>query len=352
MKALIVDDDPITLMLLRDSLKYLGYEVTTARNGKEALERLEKEKCRLVISDWIMPEMDGIALCRAIRERPIGGYVYIVLLTSKGGTTNLVEGYAAGADDFMSKPFEPAELNSRLRTARRILSLESRDVTIFALARLAESRESDTGIHVERSRCLAQILSRDLAGQGKFLDEIDGEFIRLIYLTSPLHDIGKIGIPDNILLKTDKLSKEEFETIKSHTLRGALTLDEALRDFPEAKFLRMARDIVLNHHERYDGKGYPLGMAGEKIPLCARIYALADTYDALISRKVYREPQSFEYAREIIVAESGGQFDPEIVESFLRCEERFIEVCQTTTDPSKNTPAESELSEDGQEPEL
>ncbi|MBN1941681.1 MAG: response regulator [Phycisphaerae bacterium] len=334
MKALVVDDDPITLTLLRDSLKYLGYEVATARNGREALAYLDKEPCRLIISDWVMPEMDGIALCKAIRERPIGGYVYIVLLTSKGGTTNLVEGYAAGADDFMSKPFEPAELNSRLRTARRILSLEGRDVTIFALARLAESRESDTGVHVERSRCFAQTLARDLAAAGKFTDEIDGEFIRLLYLTSPLHDIGKIGIPDSVLLKTDHLSDEEFETIKTHTTRGAVTLEEALRDFPEAKFLRMARDIVLNHHERYDGKGYPKGLAGEAIPLCARIYALADAYDALISRHVYRDAVDFEGARQIIAAERGKQFDPQIVDSFLRCEERFIELCKTTKDPS------------------
>ena len=341
MKALIVDDDPITLMLLRDSLKYLGYEVTTARNGREALEHLDKEQCRLVISDWIMPEMDGIALCRAIRERPIGGYVYIVLLTSKGGTTNLVEGYAAGADDFMSKPFEPAELNSRLRTARRILSLESRDVTIFALARLAESRESDTGLHVERSRCLAQILARDLAGRGKFADEIDGEFIRLIYLTSPLHDIGKIGIPDSILLKTEPLTDEEFDIIKTHTTRGSLTLEEALRDFPEARFLRMARDIVLNHHERYDGKGYPNGLKGDEIPLCARIYALADSYDALISRRVYRDAMNFGHARETIVAESGGQFDPEIVAAFLRCEERFTEVCKSAKDPASRRQPET-----------
>ncbi|MBN1556174.1 MAG: response regulator [Phycisphaerae bacterium] len=335
MKALVVDDDPITLTLLRDSLKYLGYEVATARNGREALEHLDKEQCRLVISDWIMPEMDGIALCKAIRERPIGGYVYIVLLTSKGGTTNLVEGYAAGADDFMSKPFEPAELNSRLRTARRILSLESRDVTIFALARLAESRESNTGIHVERSRCFAQTLSRDLAAEGKFPDEINGEFIRLIYLTSPLHDIGKIGIPDNVLLKTEPLDKKDYETIKTHTTRGATTLDEALKDFPEARFLRMARDIVLNHHERYDGTGYPKGIRGDDIPLCARIYALADAYDAMISEHVYKGAIDFDRAREEIVAERGKQFDPDVVDSFLRCEERFIEIGNTAQDPTE-----------------
>ncbi len=340
MKALIVDDDPITLMLLRDSLKYLGYEVCTARNGKEALELLDREHCRLVISDWIMPEMDGIALCRAIRERPIGGYVYIVLLTSKGGTTNLVEGYAAGADDFMSKPFEPAELNSRLRTARRILSLESRDVTIFALARLAESRESDTGVHVERSRCLAQILARELAVEGQYADEIDGEFIRLIYLTSPLHDIGKIGIPDSVLLKRGPLTDAEFETIKTHTLRGAGTLEEALQDFPEAKFLRMARDIVLNHHERYDGKGYPNGLKGEEIPLSARIYSLADAYDALITERTYRDAMDFDHARETILAESGKQFDPQIVDAFLRCEDRFIEMCKSAQDPSRNRPGD------------
>lgn len=332
MKALVVDDDPVTLALLRDSLKYLGYEVHTATNGFDALKLLDREKCRLVISDWIMPEMDGIALCKAIREKPIGGYVYIVLLTSKSGTTNSVEGYAAGADDFISKPFEPAELNSRLRTARRILSLESRDATIFALARLAESRETKNSAHVERSRHLAHTLARQLVSSGNFVDEIDGEFIRLIYLTSSLHDIGKISIPDHILLKPDKLTEEEFKVIQTHTTLGAKTLEDALKDFPEARFLCMAYDIVLDHHERYDGNGYPNGLAGKEIPLCARIFALADAYEAMVSARVYRKPLQHDAVREIILAESGRQFDPDVVEAFLCCEDRFREICKPEND--------------------
>ena len=336
MKALVVDDDPITLTLLRDSLKYLGYDVYTASNGLEALKILDQEQCRLVILDWVMPEMDGIAVCKAIREKAIGGYVYIVLLTSKSGTTNIVEGYAAGADDFMSKPFEPAELNSRLRTARRILSLESRDAIIFALSRLAESRDPENFPHVERARRFAQTLTRELASSGAFPNEIDGEFIRLIYLTSPLHDIGEIGIPDHILLKPGRLTEEEYDVIKKHTIQGAKTLEEALKDFPEARFLRMAYEIVLNHHERYDGKGYPAGLAGEDIPLSARIYALADAYDAMVSKRVYKESMSFEVARKIVEKESAKQFDPKIVEAFLRCEDTLRKIYRGDPSPSSS----------------
>jgi len=326
MKTLVVDDDPVTLTLLRDSLTYLGYDVLTATNGREALEAIEANHCRLVICDWIMPVMDGIELCKAIRDNPAGGYIYIVLLTSNGGTTHLVEGYSAGADDFMSKPFEPAELNSRLRTARRILSLESRDVTIFALAKLAESREPNMESHLERTRAYAQSLARDLAAHGQFPDEIDGEFIRLIYLTSPLHDIGKMSIPDSILLKPGRLDDHEFDMMKRHTLQGAQTLDEALKEFPEASFLRMARDLALYHHEKFDGTGYPEGRSGEHIPLVARIFAVADVYDALVCQRVYKNAYRHDIAKKILLKEENAHFDPKVLQAFLRCEDRFRQI--------------------------
>ena len=180
----------------------------------------------------------------------------------------------------MSKPFDPDELRVRLHTAERILSIESRDVTIFSLAKLAESRDEETGAHVERMREYCRVIAEHLAQQEKFCDAIDGVFVQLIYASSPLHDVGKIGIPDRILLKPGPLTAAEVEIMKQHTVAGSMTLDFAIQTQPEARFLSMARDIARSHHERFDGGGYPDGLMGREIPLCARIVGLADVYDA------------------------------------------------------------------------
>src|SRR5450432_1113926 len=271
MRVLIVDDDEIARMVLEEALCKAGYEVEQACNGKEALEILAKGRCRVVVSDWEMPEMSGVELCRAIRGDCTGGYVYIILLTSRGKPEERVEGLRAGADEFVGKPFNSAELLARIGTAERVLSMETRDVAIFAMAKLAESRDPETGKHLERVRSYSRILAQHLAGLEKFQGEVTGEFVRLIYLTSPLHDIGKVGIPDTVLLKPGRLSDREFEIMKNHTSIGAQTLDAALREFPGVKFLEMGRDIAGSHHERFDGSGYPKGLAGDSIPLCARI---------------------------------------------------------------------------------
>lgn len=196
----------------------------------------------------------------------------------------------------------------------------SRDLTIFALARLAESRDPETGLHLERVREYVGVLSQALATCERFRDDIDEEFLALIRGISALHDIGKVSIPDYILLKPDRLSREEFEIMKTHSTRGAETLETALRRFPDARYLQMARDIAAHHHERYDGAGYPDGLAGDGIPLCARIFALTDVYDALASKRVYKEAFSHEVARNIILEHDATQFDPDVVAAFSRCE--------------------------------
>ena len=199
----------------------------------------------------------------------------------------------------------------------------TRDVAIFTMAHLAESRDPETGTHIERVQSYCKALAEQLAAAGRHESLIDPEFIQLIYTTSPLHDIGKVGIPDAILLKRGPLSKAEFEIMKSHASIGAATLDAAMARFPNTRFLKMARNIAATHHERFDGTGYPNGLEEQDIPLCGRIVALADVYDALTTRRAYKAAFTHADAKGIIVKESGKQFDPAIVEAFLAIEDKF-----------------------------
>ena len=323
MEILVAEDEVVAAELLAGVLEELGHRATVVGNGQEALDCLVKGTWNLLISDWEMPHMDGPQLCRAIRARDLGRYVYVILLTVHDGTRRIVEGLSAGADEFMPKPFVPEELSVRLRTAERILSLESRDMTIFAMAKLAESRDPETGSHLERVRSYCSALAKELASREEYSSFITPSFISMIYQTSPLHDIGKVGIPDYILLKPDRLEDEEFEVMKTHTSIGAETLDSVLKNHPGGEFLKMARDIAGCHHERYDGKGYPNGIAGARIPLPARIFSVADVYDALVSKRVYKAAFSHDVAVNIILKGSGTQFDPDIVEGFMRLQSEF-----------------------------
>ena len=326
MRVLIVDDDEIARDLLSEALTGAGYEVSAARDGREALEILRTGVFRLVISDWEMPEMNGLELCRRIRERHFSSYVYIILVTSRDGTDNVVEGLSAGADDFITKPFHPAELCVRVRSGVRLLSLESRNLTIFTLAKLAESRSPETGAHLERMREYCRVLAQRLSRNKKYSNTVDADYVHLIYLTSPLHDIGKVGIQDSVLLKGGPLTDKEFEIMKSHVRIGAETLAAAGRFQPDAEFLRMAHDIALTHHEWYDGSGYPQGLVGNEIPLCGRIVALADVYDALTAKRVYKNAFTHDVAKSVILEESGVHFDPDIVDAFLETEQEFIDI--------------------------
>jgi putative two-component system response regulator len=343
MHVLVVDDDPVALELLRDVLVDAGHEVRCASDGREALDQLAEIPCQLLITDWQMPHCSGVELCRAVRagacSAASGGYIYIVLLTSHNSLAERVEGLSAGADDFMSKPFEPEELLARLRAAERIASLETRDVAIFAMAKLAESRDHETGAHLERVMNYSRVLAQQLLANGKFTDQIDAEYVRLLYNTSPLHDIGKVGIPDCVLLKPGRLSDREFEIMKMHTTIGAETLDAAVRRFPGTAFLKMARNIALTHHERHDGTGYPAGLKGDEIPLCGRIVALADVYDALTSKRVYKAAFAHDVAKGIIVRDVGTHFAPEMVDAFLSAESAFLAVRERFTEDRQSAAA-------------
>jgi putative two-component system response regulator len=331
MRILIVDDSDIALALLQNALLESGHTVDLAHDGAEALKVLRQGWHRIVISDWDMPGMDGIDLCRAVRSSS-AHYVYFILLTSHNTANDIVAGMSAGADDFITKPFNPAELAVRIRAAERLLSLETRDMAIFAMAKLAEARDADTGLHLERVRSYAQLLAQQLSRVPAYHEQVDATFIRLIYDTSILHDIGKVGVPDHILLKPGRLTLEEFEIMKTHTTKGRDTLDAALERYPDALFLRFARDIAATHHERYDGTGYPEGLAGDAIPLCGRIVALADYYDALTQRRIYKEAFGHDEVRAQIVKESGKHFDPDVVQAFLDVETEFDRIRQEMAD--------------------
>jgi len=325
--VLVVDDESTTRIALKAVIESFGHRVLLAESGQEAFDLFKSNKCSVVVSDWEMPGMTGPDLCRSIRKLGLPGYTYFILLTSHSNTEHVIEGLEAGADDFMSKPFNPAELKVRIKTAERIESLDTMDITIFALAKMAEARDSDTGDHLERVREYVKVMATDINQNGIF-DEADQEFITLMYGASPLHDIGKISIPDAVLLKPGSLNDLEFEIMKSHTVAGANTLKAALDRYPNHRFLRMAHDIARWHHERYDGSGYPDGLEGENIPLAARIMAIADVYDALTSKRVYKDAFTHTVAADIIREGAGTHFDAKLVMVFERVEQQFMDIRQ------------------------
>lgn len=323
-KILVVDDDVLCSELLQEALHAMGVdEVETESNAADAYERICNENFRIVISDWQMPGMTGLELCHRIRSRQLGEYVYFILLTSLNRGQHLCQGLEAGADDFLSKPFDPCELQVRLNVANRVVALENRNLIVYSLAKLAESRDAETGAHLERMREYSRELAIQLADSETFTSEINSDFIRAIFLTSPLHDIGKVGIPDSILLKPGKLTGDEFEVMKQHTTIGSQTLEAVCSVCPSADYLRFACDIAASHHEKFDGSGYPKGLRGDAIPLCARIVAVADVYDALTTKRVYKDAFSHEVAKQIIIDGCGTHFDPRIVEAFLAKQAAF-----------------------------
>lgn len=323
---LVVDDDPIAAEALRYTLTTCGYDVTVAGDGIEALNYVRTGNYRIIISDVEMPKMNGIDFCREVRKRDACGYTYLILLTGRCDTDSVVVGLNAGADDYIAKPFHPSELQMRIRAGERLLALESRDLMIFALAKLADRRDHETGGHLERIREYSRLLCLELAKKPEYREEIDEVFIQLIYDTSPLHDIGKVGIPDRILLKPGRLTEEEFKIMAEHTQIGGETLQAVAEAYPKAAFLQMAYQITISHHERWDGSGYPNGLSGREIPLPGRIVAMADVYDALTSQRVYKSAYPHDVAVKMIQEGSGSHFEPGIVHAFLALQDEFLAV--------------------------
>ena len=323
LKILLADDEPIGRTRTEQALLRMGHQVILAGDGAEAWEIWKKNRVRMVVTDWMMPGMDGLTLCRNIREAEGSRYTYLVLVTVRDNPEDILEGRNAGADEFLAKPFTDDELYVRVAAGARILSIQSREGVIFSMAKLVESRDPDTANHLERFRFFALTITGALAAMPSPPDVIDQLFTENIFLTSVLHDIGKVHVPESVLLKPGRLNETEFELVTRHCMAGRDALNDAASWDPNADYLRMAAEIAFTHHEKFDGSGYPQGLKGAAIPLSGRIAALCDVYDALVNKRPHKEPYSHETAKTFIQEQAGKHFDPMIVEAFLACEEKF-----------------------------
>jgi putative two-component system response regulator len=339
---LVVDDVPANLILLTGMLKEKGYRVRPVPNGKMALKAVEHEPPDLILLDINMPEMDGFEVCRRLKQDTRFRDIPIIFISALTETLDKVKAFHSGGVDYVTKPFQFEEVEARVETHLRLRRYQehledvveeqveeisaSQVSTIFALSKLAESRDKETGTHLERVQIYCRMLAEKLGGDEPYNRVIDTAFIHNIFNASPLHDIGKVASPDQVLLKPGKLTPKECDIIKRHTLVGAATM-EAVRDvYPKNTFINMGISIARSHHERWDGMGYPDGLKGDEIPLAARIMAVADVYDALRSNRCYKGPFSRDRSREIVQNGGGTQFDPIVVQAFLVLEEEFDRV--------------------------
>lgn len=367
---LVVDDVPQNLLLLGDVLQP-AYQVRAANSGLRAL-RVVRSAPRpdLILLDVMMPGMDGYEVLRELRADPATRDIPVIFVTARDEAADEERGLALGAVDYLTKPFVPPVLLARVRThvelarARRRLAAQNewleaevqrrtaeirlvQELCIRALTSLSEARDQETGRHILRTQAYVGILARHLAGHPRFAEALAGRGAAMLVQAAPLHDIGKVGIPDAILGKPGALTREEFAIMKTHPLIGARAIATAMaqalegvdgvtaEDAPGAMaFLRTAHDIALSHHEKWDGTGYPEGLAGDAIPLAARLMAVADVFDALTSRRVYKPAFDMEEATRIITAGRGLAFDPDVADAYLACREEFAAVARRLADPA------------------
>lgn len=348
--VLIVDDTPDNITLLSALLKD-NYKIKIATNGVKALHIASTlPSPDLILLDVMMPEMDGYETCKRLKANPATAEIPVIFLTAKSQVSDEEMGLKLGAVDYISKPVSPPIVLARVATqlnlvkARNLLQDQNKhleqlvqdrtrklakmqDAIIMAMASLAETRDNETGNHIRRTQNYVAALARQLKHLPRFSSELTEENIELLYKSAPLHDIGKVGIPDNILLKPGKLDAEEFEIMKMHTTYGRETILSVERYLGESnEFLRFAREITYSHQEKWDGSGYPENLSGDAIPISARLMAVADVYDALISKRVYKPAFSHEEAIDIMRKGRGSHFDPDILDVFLKITEEFREI--------------------------
>lgn len=311
-RILLVDDNTTNLQLLHETLDGLGYRLLIAKNGKTALAIAQKANPSLILLDIMMPEMDGYEVCRRLKSDEKTDRIPVIFITALAEEDDEAKGLALGAVDYLTKPLNPELVRARVRihlelkqyqdhleqlVRERTRRLElTQAVTIESLATLAEYRDPETGGHIKRTQNYVKVLAKQLKEHPRFRDELNDEVIELLYMSAPLHDLGKIAVPDHILLKPGKLTDEEFEEMKKHTNYGHDALWITEQKLGEDSFLRHAREIAYTHQEKWDGSGYPSGLKGDEIPISGRLMALADVYDALISKRVYKPPFPHEKA--------------------------------------------------------
>ncbi|MBC3889545.1 response regulator [Acetobacterium paludosum] len=345
---LIVDDTEINIDILVETLGD-DYELSVAMDGESALEIVNMEWPDLILLDIMMPGMSGYEVCEKLKKNPATAAIPIIFLTAMTDIESKTRGFEAGAVDYITKPFEILEVKARVQThlyitiarnelARQNEILEKRvaertrelcltqEITIEAMASLAEYRDPDMGGHIERTKNYVRILAEKLSTYEKYKTILNDEIIQIFYKSAPLHDIGKIGIKDDILLKPGKLTHEEFAEMKQHTIIGYEALRIASLKLGENSFLKHAMEFSKYHHEKWDGSGYPDGLSGYDIPLAGRIMAIADVYDALISKRVYKPPFTHKKAVEIIKEGSDSHFEPLMVAAFEEVQELLRQI--------------------------
>ncbi|MGA7178439.1 MAG: HD domain-containing phosphohydrolase [Thiobacillaceae bacterium] len=372
-QLLAVDDLPENLFILQDLLEE-QYIVHKAANGREALDFVRRgSKPDLVLLDVMMPEIDGFEVCRQLKADPETRDIPILFLSSLDSAADEAEALTLGAADFIHKPFSAPVVLARVRNhlnlsfatqtlrkqndnlermvtdrTRQILLqsdelvrhkqevIAAQGATITAFCSLAEARDNETGNHIRRTQNYVKILAERLSTHPRFSHELNFETIQLMFKSAPLHDVGKVAIPDAILLKPGKLTAEEWTVMKRHCEYGRDAIAQAEDELGKAagSFLRYAREIAYGHHEKWDGRGYPQGLSGEAIPVSARLMAVADVYDALISRRVYKPAYPHEQAVEMILAERGRHFDPDVVDALQDVAGKFCDIAQSFKDHS------------------
>ena len=348
--VLVVDDSPSVLSLVTTVLGE-HYRVMAACDGLKALEIAHfNAPPDLILLDVMMPGLDGYAVCQRLKADPQTVNIPVIFLTARNEDEDEMQGFSLGAADYITKPISPPVLHARVKThlmlkasadflrdknaflekevTRRTDEVRAiQDVTIFMMASLAETRDIETGNHILRTQHYVRKLALSLQKHPRFAAVLTDSYIDLLFKSAPLHDLGKVGIPDSILLKPGPLTPEEYVVMKTHTTLGrdAVEAAECRLGRPVA-FLQCAKEIAYSHQEKWDGSGYPQGLAGEDIPIAARLMAVADVYDALISRRVYKPSMTHDAAVQHIHEERDRHFDPAVVDAFLEIQDDFCKI--------------------------
>jgi len=369
--VLIVDDTPQNLSILGELLQPL-YRVRAANSGERALAIARSDlQPDIILLDVMMPGMDGYEVIRQLKQDEVTRDIPVIFVTALTESSEEQRGLALGAVDYITKPFNPeivlARVNSQLelKQARDILSDQNawlekeiakrmrenvmvQDLTIRALAALGEIRDLETGLHIVRTQRSIELLAHRLKNHPRFKDALAGNKLQMIVKAAPLHDIGKVGIPDAVLQKPGKLTPEEYQVMKAHPVLGANAIENAINNALAGldpavaeqmsgafEFLRVAQEICRGHHEKWDGSGYPAGLVGDDIPVSARLMALADVFDALMNRRVYKDAMAFENVTTFLVEERGRHFDPDVVDAYLDTREQFAEIADRFHDETQ-----------------